>query len=562
MILQSIIDIAEICAQHGLQNAILSPGSRSAPLTLAFARHPHFNNYSISDERSAAFIGLGLAQASQKASILVCTSGSAAYNYAPAVAEAYFQETPLLILTADRPPEWIDQWDGQTIRQENIYGKHVKRSFQLPTDLEHKDAKWHANRIINEAINCAHDGVKGPVHVNIPFREPFYPEKGEQWTINKEVRVIKSLRGTTSLSEEQQKELLKNIQQKKRIAILLGQEQYSASFLSQIEKVSLENHIPVFADVISNGHSIKDVIQHTDALAMRLLKKQDETYLPDLFISFGKSIISKNLKLYLRQNEVEQWHVKENNSFLSDPFQSITKTIESDLESFLSIFSSSENSSDSSYKDRWLKLQSEIIDKQKEFFSVSSFSEFYAIREVLNNLSENYHLHLANSMAVRYANFVSITKPTIKVWANRGTSGIDGSNSTAMGHALQNKQQNLLVTGDVAFFYDRNAFWHNYAYNNLKILLLNNSGGGIFRMINGPKDLPELAPYFETEQKLNAQLLAKEFDIKYRKAEDTESFTRQLEDFLSEKGPALFEIHTDSKHNQAIFNTFKTVLTS
>ena len=174
---QPIYNIAKICAAHNVTDAVLSPGSRNAPLTYSFVRHEQINTYTISDERSAAFVALGMTLKSGNPTVLVCTSGSAAYNYAPAIAEAYFQQLPLIIITADRPPEWIDQLDGQTIRQNNIYGDHVKQSFQCPVDLTTDDAVWHFERIINEAAILATDGAKGPVHINIPFREPFYPEK-------------------------------------------------------------------------------------------------------------------------------------------------------------------------------------------------------------------------------------------------------------------------------------------------------------------------------------------------------------------------------------------------
>ncbi|MEP2296196.1 thiamine pyrophosphate-binding protein, partial [Algoriphagus sp.] len=149
MILPQITDLVAICAKKGIENAILSPGSRCAPLTLTFARHPEIHSRTISDERSAAFIALGMAQQLDQPVALVCTSGSAALNYFPAVAEAFFQQIPLLILTADRPAEWIDQYDGQTIFQPEVYGKHVKGSFQLPDTASNPDQLWHSSRIVN-----------------------------------------------------------------------------------------------------------------------------------------------------------------------------------------------------------------------------------------------------------------------------------------------------------------------------------------------------------------------------------------------------------------------------
>ena len=189
--MQAVYNIAEICARHGITDVVLSPGSRSAPLTLAFARHPELTVRVVPDERAAAFIGLGIAQAQRRAVALVCTSGTAGLNYAPAVAEAFFQQIPLLIFTADRPPEWIDQLDGQTIRQHNLYGAHAKGAFEFPVDTAHADAKWHSARIVNEAINLAQAAPAGPVQVNVPLREPFYPKAGEEIRYEQDVKIIR-----------------------------------------------------------------------------------------------------------------------------------------------------------------------------------------------------------------------------------------------------------------------------------------------------------------------------------------------------------------------------------
>jgi 2-succinyl-5-enolpyruvyl-6-hydroxy-3-cyclohexene-1-carboxylate synthase len=180
MLLQPIINLINILAKKGVNNAIISPGSRNAPLTIALVRHPEISTKSISDERSAAFIALGIAQNLKAPVAVCCTSGSAAYNYAPAVAEAFFQEIPLIILTADRPKEWIHQYDGQTIYQTDIFGKHVKKSFEIGADYSHPDSVWDIERTINEAVNLAKSYPQGPVHINIPLREPFYPSDNEE----------------------------------------------------------------------------------------------------------------------------------------------------------------------------------------------------------------------------------------------------------------------------------------------------------------------------------------------------------------------------------------------
>jgi 2-succinyl-5-enolpyruvyl-6-hydroxy-3-cyclohexene-1-carboxylate synthase len=559
---QDIINnIAEICHQHGIENAIISPGSRNAPLTLAFSRHPQIQCFSISDERSAAFIGMGMAQAHRNPVALICTSGSASLNYAPAVAEAYFQEIPLIVITADRPPEWIDQWDGQTIRQENIYGKHVKKSYNVAVDLSHADAQWQTYRVINEAILETKTGVLGPVHVNIPFREPFYPEKSENWKYDKKIKIIKSTAGEKQLNENQIIELQSALKEKEKIAFVLGQETYSKEFLEAIDQLSQQLNIPVFADIISNGHELKNAIQLLDSICMKMLKETKKEEIPDLIISFGKSIISKNFKLFLRKNVIVQWHIREHHAFIADPFQALTKQIEAKPTAFLEVIN---NSSSREFLKLWQDKNLHAENKTHTFLVNQSFSEFATLKELMKNLSEGSHLHLANSLSVRYANFIGLrAQKGIKVWANRGTSGIDGSTSTAVGHAMTNTEQNhFLITGDVAFFYDRNAFWHKYPYPNLKIILLNNQGGSIFRMIKGPKDQAELEEFFETEQRLNAKSLCQEFGIAHFSAHNSESFNTIKDKFLQYPHSAVIEIKTDSKNNQQLFEDFKNQLIS
>ena len=217
-----INDLVERCAEKGIRHAVLCPGSRSAPLTLAFARNKKIKCWTISDERSAGFIGMGMAQQTKTPVVLVCTSGSAAYNFSPAVAEAWFQQIPLIIFTADRPKEWIDQFDGQTIRQAELYGRHVKKYVELPQDYTHPDSEWYANRVVNEVINLAQSGQKGPVHINVPFREPLYPSRNEN-PKRKTERVIESMMGESTLSPKEWSGIKQALAGFKKILVVSGQ---------------------------------------------------------------------------------------------------------------------------------------------------------------------------------------------------------------------------------------------------------------------------------------------------------------------------------------------------
>lgn len=563
--LQPIYNIAEICSQLGITEAILSPGSRCAPITVAFTRHPGVNCRTISDERSAAFIGLGIAQQLSQPVVLVCTSGSAAYNYAPAVAEAYFQQIPLVIITADRPPELIDQLDGQTIRQPGIFGRHVKKDFNFPVDMENEKSKWHAHRIISEAVNHAKEFPAGPVHINIPLREPFYPESNDQVNFSNDVKVIKETNGVPQLTESQWEELINSWKGFNRILIVGGQDRLQSLLNSPLEKIITTQKIPVIGDIISNLHSVREVIRHADLFLGQDKKGLQESLQPDLLVTFGKSTISKNLKQLLRKYQPQaHWHIQPA-GYVADTYQSLTKIIRTDVKTFfekisdIEFESSFNNQKQENYYHIWQieeRKSKRIFDN---FFPQDPLGEFEFIREMMKHLPNHCNLHLANSMAVRYANFIGLANSTIEVFSNRGTSGIDGSNSTTIGHCLSSDKMNVLITGDLAFFYDRNAFWHNYNIKNLRIILLNNHAGGIFRIINGPDKLTELEEYFETRQKLNARLTAEEFGFEYINCDKRSKLDNYRKEFFetSDK-PKIIELESSSIENTALLKTFRS----
>ena len=505
-----------------------------------------------------AFIALGMAQQQKKPVVLICTSGSAAYNYAPAVAEAYYQEIPLIVLTADRPPEWVNQLDGQTIQQKGIYGKHVKASFELPTEVTHPDAEWHLNRVVNEAILSSEDAPQGPVHINVPLREPFYPEADETIFFNK-VRLIKKERSTQHLSEAQWKELLVIWQKAKNKLIIAGQSAPGTTLTDTLRHFCEQTKTPLIADIIANGHTIERVIQQQDVFLQPALDESHQHLKPDLLITFGKSLISKNLKRFVRRYKpAEHWHIQPHNRY-QDTLQSATRFIAMEPSEFFEKLSTHVDTPKSNpFQEAWFSYNEKARHASQAFLKKAAFSEFTACNEALKSLPVNSQLHLANSMAVRYANFMGVGK-SIKVYANRGTSGIDGSNSVAVGAALVAKEELVtLITGDMAFFYDRNAFWHNYPLANLRILILNNHGGGIFRMIDGPDRQPELKTYFETEQKLTAVNTAKEFGFDHYQCKNMEQLKQCLSTFYDNTGKTkILEVITAPEINTKVFKEFK-----
>ncbi|MFC6999274.1 2-succinyl-5-enolpyruvyl-6-hydroxy-3-cyclohexene-1-carboxylic-acid synthase [Rufibacter roseus] len=561
MILQPIVDLVEICARKGVQDVVLSPGSRCAPLTIAFARHPKLRVRTVPDERSAAFIGLGLAQQTRRPVVLVCTSGTAAYNYAPAVAEAFYQNIPLLVLTADRPPEWIDQLDGQTIRQSHIYGKHVKSSLDFPVDTTHPDAQWHANRLVNEALNEALAFPQGPVHLNIPLREPFYPEPDEEIKFNDKVRVIEEMPSAYGLPEEAWQNLRAELSKFSRILVVAGQGQKCPNTYEAVQLFCRASGAVFVTDVISNLQIEGETINYHDVFLGAKHLHAEAALQPDLLITFHQSLISKNMKLFLRKQQgLQHWHVQPA-GFVADTFQFLTRIIRTEPKDFFLKLNQGETSPQvkPAFTQSWHSLNFKGKSILEQFQKNSPFSEFQACHTVLRNLPDNSLLHLANSMSVRYANLIGVAdKENVEVFANRGTSGIDGSTSTAVGAALSTDNLVTLLTGDMAFLYDRNALWHNYLPQNFRVVVLNNHGGGIFRMIEGPRNQPELRPFFETEQRQTAQKTAEDMGLNYLKVTDAAGLAEALNTFFDvSAGPQLLEVETSSPENYAIFDQYR-----
>ena len=552
MILQPILDLVAICATQGIRQVVLSPGSRCAPLTLAFARHPEMEVRTISDERSAAFIALGMAQQLKQPIVLVCTSGSAALNYYPAIAEAFFQQIPLLVLTADRPPEWVDQWDGQTIFQEEVYGKHVKKSFRFPDSFAHPDQAWAANRIVNEAIHLSRQFPAGPVHVNIPLREPFYPEVGEVFEFPKQPRTVQVESPSINLSEESLAKLKQELQGKMRILLVPGQQDSDPELLQVLEELARTKQVVLVADSITNMQGEGSITLHDHWIGNEVFQ---EELRPDLLLTFGKSIISKSLKLFLRKQQVTHWHIQPDGQ-AKDTFQSLSRVLGCEPLPFLRWMLGEIPSQDSSYFQSWQNLEAHVSGALPKVLREVEFGEYGALASVLNRAPSNSLIHVANSMAVRYLNFLG--RRTQEICCNRGTSGIDGSSSTAVGAAIVRECLVTLITGDMAFFYDRNAFWHNYPLSNLRIILLNNHAGGIFRLIDGPAKQPELAEFFETQQALTAVHLAAEYGFHYATVTTSEELETALVEFYEPSlQPKIIEITSSSSRNAEILKKIK-----
>jgi 2-succinyl-5-enolpyruvyl-6-hydroxy-3-cyclohexene-1-carboxylate synthase len=493
-----------------------------------------------------------MAQQSGATVVLVCTSGSAAYNFAPAVAEAFFQNIPLIVFTADRPAEWIDQYDGQTIHQKNIYGTHAKKYFDLPHDLSNSDVRWHAGRIANEALLIATADPKGPVHINAPFREPLYPVSPTK--TSEAFRTVTALKGQSILTQAEWDQVIHDLGQCSKVLVVAGQQQHDAQLMNTLGAIQESQAFPITGDILSNLHGAPVFCSHADSFLGQMPDASKEALVPDLVITFGKSLVAKNLKLFLRKHKPAHWHIGQRQA--ADTFQSLTKIVPVDPLYFFKELSAIKSlKQNTGFAGSWQRAEEKARVAVKEFFKRERKGEFALIEDVMNALPANCNLHLANSMSVRYANHIGLNhdQQGITVYSNRGTSGIDGCSSTAAGHALASDIPNVLITGDLAFFYDRNAFWHNYAIPNLFVVVINNHGGIIFNLIDGPASQPEADEYFITKQNLNAKALASEFGFDYIEANavDLKGFFKQG------RSVRILESNTQQEVNKNIFIEFR-----
>ncbi len=567
MILQPLLDIAELCVRRGIIHAVIAPGSRSAALTLAFARHPSIQTKVIPDERVAAYVALGMAQQLGKPVVLICTSGTAALNFAPAVAEASFLGVPLIVLTADRPREWIHQQDGQMIHQDSVYGKHVKEAATLPADYSHADSLWFIERTMNQLITQAEEHPQGPVHLNVPIREPFYPKPQEVFAYGSPKVILRSS-GKSQLPLSVWEELLEHLESTDRVIILAGQQVISDQLLITLKQIKEELGIPVVGEILSNLHG--NFITHPDIFLASTDAELLEDLQPELVISFGDAYVSKNLKLFLRKYKPRyHYHITARRELI-DPFQTLTHQLNLEADSFFQelletldwrSFKNGDDEPETAYLTQWENAERKSLQLIRSYFqSMQTFTEFKAIDEVMSVLPEHSQLHLANSMSVRYANFVG-TQKRIQVFSNRGTSGIDGCLSTAVGAALTTDQLVFVLIGDVAFFYDRNALWHPHVPANLRIVLINNSGGSIFRMIEGPRQQPELETFFETRHQTSARNTARDAGLDYWHVDSYEELEKSLPVFLLDDSKAkLLEISSDAQVNQNYFDQFRSLM--
>ena len=517
----------------GVRDVVVAPGSRNAPLIAALQRFGRIRLHSVRDERSAAFIALGFCLEGRPAAVC-CTSGTALLNFYPAVCEAYYQRLPLIAISADRPPELIDQWDGQTIRQPDVFAAHIRAMVQWPDQLHSPYAAEDIDRAMHQALNAALGNDPGPVHINIPLRDPIYQGLDNPAPYPEIPWPGMDANTATQLPQAWQSDLGK-------ILVLCGQHRPDQVLHASLSRLAAK--FPVLCDISSSMLSAASVA-HWET--MFSFGKVSELLQADTLITCGTAMLNKQLKQWLRAHKPKRhWHLQ-SGGWTGDPFQSQPETVWGNPPDLLDALYQ-QQPANLSYLQAWQAeshhtLQA-FLERKGQVLRETEFSEWEALDFALARVPDSAAVHFGNSMAVRYGAWIMPSDFPGKTFSNRGTSGIDGCLSTALGYAAAHPEVPcFLFIGDIGFFYESNAFWNTMRPTNLKVVLLNNGGGNIFRLIDGPRQLPECETFLETRHQRKADHLCRDLEIAYTLADDRESLEDAWPEFLQTEGPAVLEL--------------------
>lgn len=560
---------ADLLEASGVSRCVLSAGSRNAPLMVALTRRKELRCTIIEDERTAAFYGLGIAQKeSAKATsakgnaqrvkpvVIACTSGSALLNYTPAVAEAYYQRVPLIVVSADRPEEWIDQDDSQTIRQYGAIGSIVEKSYDIPSRYHSDAQKWYVNRMLNEAISLAQSKSR-PVHINFHFAEPLYDthcyERGS-------ARKVTTVQAQHRLSQGEIERLQEVYRNTRKVMIVGGFGRYSREATEALRGLSMLDNTVVLTETIANIPAEGSrVIRTIDKVISTITEEQEEEFMPELLITFGGSWVSRMLKGRLRKGGLKwHWHISEDDETV-DVTTHLSAHIQMSADEFFTQFVTEGNlqgNGENQYASQWKTWTDKAQALHDEYVKNTTWCDLKAF-SIITELIEGQvdTLHLSNGTPIRYAQLFG-EKITIPTFCNRGVSGIDGCTSTALGASSIASGTTLLITGDMSFCYDIGALASGILNARMKIIVINNGGGGIFRFIKGPDTLPELEDCFVINRKRNVKGIAEAFDYGYFEAGSEQELREVFTEFIKCSGPAILGINTSESDNAGILRGY------
>jgi 2-succinyl-5-enolpyruvyl-6-hydroxy-3-cyclohexene-1-carboxylate synthase len=528
--LQHISDLGPLLTEVGVQHIIIAPGSRNAPLIQLFTSDEGFTCHSIVDERSAGYVALGMAKQTGKPVVVVTTSGTAVMNLSPAVAEAFHQRIPLILLTADRPREIVSQFNNQVTDQRAPYFNHSKGFFEFPAQVrsegELESGIGSAEQLFKEAVRFP----AGPVHLNLPLTEPLYEG------------LPSPLLSHRNVSDESQ-DLLSPFTlppvpalKGKKIMILAGMGNGDNILNQVLDKILKCNQAVVVAENISNLRS-DNFISVPELLLSGATSEELISLAPDVVIAFGQQVVSKRLKMFVQSLENLKILQVQDEPALSDLLGELLLL----------------NKVDNNYHAKWKEIELREIGRAAAYLKQAPFGNLTAVSQVLKAAPSHSVIHLGNSSTIRNSQLLPV-RADLEYYSNRGTSGIDGSLSSAVGAAMVSDRQHLLLLGDLSFVYDSNALWNSRFPENLKVVVLNDGGGGIFRLLDGPGKMDFFEEFSVTHHPVSLELLCASFGRRYGRAASFTELDRQLEALL-EPGAALsvLEVDTTACENSRIF---------
>lgn len=533
---------------YGVSDVVVSPGSRNAPLVVAFARSEGLRCHVVIDERSAAFIALGMAIKSQSPVAVCCTSGSAPLNFGPAFAEAFYRHIPLIAITADRPEEWIDQDDSQTIRQHGCLAAVAKGCFDLPVCRGDEELRRLIRRRTADALMLASSGIKGPVQINVRIDEPI---NALAEAASAEFSFPCLLNKMGSIDTEA---LAQDVAGASGVLVIAG-------FMPPQSRLStllsaLPDNVAILCEAQSNLHG--DFVHNIDAtLSAMSAHEKDKLLHPDVVITLGGSLLSRMIKAELRSRPgIRHWCIGQADHCI-DPLLHLEKRIDCDAVAFFESLAVSLRKFriSSDYKHNWLAASDAGHKRTSSFLATSPWSDFAAMGQLAASLPADCDLHLSNGTAVRYAQLFPCK--VSRVECNRGVSGIDGCTSTAIGSAMSGNSLTMLISGDMCAQYDLGALATTGIPANFRLAVLNNSGGGIFRFINATRDLPEMPHFLAADVRLPLRQLADGFGFDYFEATDAHTLACVLPRFYAGNGrPAILNIITPAEESASTIRKY------
>ena len=545
--------LTALLVAHGIKDIVVCPGSRNAPLVHNFNECPKLTCHAVTDERSAAFFALGIRQQKGLPVAVCVTSGSALLNLLPGVAEAAYQQQGIIVISADRPEAWIGQLDGQTIPQPMALGTFVKKSVSLPEVID-KEQRWLCNRLVNEALMESFSPESPSVHINVPISEPLFSFTTERLP---EERKVERLHSFSTVLEKLHNAL--------RSMIVFGQT--PSVVPERVIKALQERFVVLYEPLSTDSRELSFIDQ-----MMFAIEGKEEPYTPDCVVYFGGNTISKRLRHYLRNLPSSTLHITvSEDGLLHDTSMNTRYVVQSPLFTAINEIIEGERLNEegsdtrrTQFLDLWNSLRCRIEERHKAFSP--EYSQMLVVKRFEETVvKENDTIYFANSMAIRLAAIYS----QHHVFCNRGINGIEGSMSVAVGAAKALEQEGkegrvFCVIGDLSFFYDNNALWQQELPKNLRILLLNNGGGGIFRNLPGLDSSPASMKYVSASHSSSASGICLQNGVAYLRASDCDSLEESLRILSYSSSPTLLEAfssqETDRNEYKKYYNNFKGLM--